>query len=50
MEHSPRTLEQLERQAIAQALEHCQRNISLAARQLGISRATLYKKMEKFHL
>ena len=36
--------------AVAQALEYCGQNITEAARSLGISRATLYKKMEKYQL
>lgn len=39
-------LEQLSRKAIAQALENARGNISAAARQLGISRQTLYRKLQ----
>lgn len=46
----PRTLEEQEREAVAQALEYCGQNITEAARVLGISRATLYKKIEKYQL
>lgn len=39
-------LEQLSRKAIAQALENARGNVSAAARQLGISRQTLYRKLQ----
>jgi transcriptional regulator of acetoin/glycerol metabolism len=32
------------------ALKECNGNISLAAKKLGITRTTLYKKMERFDL
>ena len=41
----PQNLEALSRQAINHALETSRGNISAAARQLGISRQTLYRKM-----
>lgn len=41
----PHNLEELSRYAIKQALEASRGNISLAARTLGISRQTLYRKM-----
>ena len=44
------TLEELERSAIAAALDSCGHNVTLAAKQLGIGRATLYKKLEKYGL
>jgi transcriptional regulator of acetoin/glycerol metabolism len=42
---APQNLEELSRSAIKQALEHCHGNISEAARRLGISRQTLYRKL-----
>jgi DNA-binding NtrC family response regulator len=44
------TLGQLERSAIAAALAQAQGNISEAARKLGLSRAALYRKLEKHGL
>jgi transcriptional regulator of acetoin/glycerol metabolism len=35
---------------IKMALKECNGNISLAAKKLGITRTTLYKKMERFDL
>jgi two-component system response regulator AtoC len=42
------TLKAAERAAIERALKHVQGNRSAAARILGISRATLYTKLEEF--
>lgn len=44
------TLDVLERDAVAAALAQVQGNISRAARLLGISRAALYRKLEKHAL
>jgi transcriptional regulator of acetoin/glycerol metabolism len=41
------TLSSLERDAIAAALAQAQGNISHAARMLGVSRAALYRKLDK---
>ncbi len=43
--NAPQNLEELSRSAIKQALESCHGNISEAARRLGISRQTLYRKL-----
>lgn len=43
-------LENLEKLAIMEALGKSKMNMSLAARELGISRPTLYKKIEKYGL
>ena len=43
-------LEQVERQAMVQALEASGNNVSEAARALGINRATLYRKLKKYNL
>jgi sigma-54 dependent transcriptional regulator, acetoin dehydrogenase operon transcriptional activator AcoR len=40
------SLEEISRAAIRQALEGSRGNISEAARRLGISRQTLYRKMK----
>lgn len=40
-------LGELEQLAIRQALDECRGNLSAAARKLGISRTTLYRKLEK---
>jgi transcriptional regulator of acetoin/glycerol metabolism len=39
-----------ERTKIVQALENSRYNLTKAAKQLGISRGTLYKKMEKYQI
>ncbi|WP_370627457.1 helix-turn-helix domain-containing protein [Rhodoferax sp. PAMC 29310] len=44
---APQNLDALSRQAIQQALLHSTGNISQAARQLGISRQTLYRKIKE---
>jgi DNA-binding NtrC family response regulator len=49
-EAAPMKLEELERRAIKRALEHFDGNLSDAARQLGIGRSTLYRKLEQFGL
>jgi DNA-binding NtrC family response regulator len=45
-----RSLEELERQAIERAIAHFGGNLSDAARQLGIGRSTLYRKLEQYGL
>jgi DNA-binding NtrC family response regulator len=47
---TPKNLEQLERQAIVRAMENNQGNLSDVARQLGIGRSTLYRKLEQYGL
>ena len=42
---APQNLDELSRAAIQQALENCRGNVSHAARTLGISRQTLYRKL-----
>ncbi|QPK62312.1 sigma-54-dependent Fis family transcriptional regulator [Methylomonas sp. LL1] len=44
------TLEEWEIQGIKTSLQACAGNISLAAKQLGITRTTLYKKIDRFGL
>src|SRR5690606_13732883 len=43
-------LEDMERDTIRRALDKHARNLSRAAAELGLSRATLYRKMEKYGL
>ena len=42
------TLEELERSMIARCLEHYEGNISRVAEALGLSRAALYRRFEKY--
>jgi len=44
------TLDELECRHIRSALQHCQGNIADTAKRLGISRAALYRRMEKHQL
>jgi DNA-binding NtrC family response regulator len=46
----PSTLAELERQAIIQALDRHAGNITYAAEELGITRTSLYRRMEKHGL
>jgi DNA-binding NtrC family response regulator len=46
----PRTLDELERETVRRALARCEGNVSLAAKELGLSRSALYRRMEKFGL
>jgi two-component system response regulator HydG len=47
---SGQTLDDVERAAIDQALRDCHGNISHAAKALGLTRASLYRRIEKFGL
>lgn len=49
-ESTPDTLEDMEKQMIARAVDQQEGNLSAAAGQLGITRQTLYNKMRKFKL
>jgi len=42
----PQNLNDLSMQAIQHALENCRGNVSAAAKQLGISRQTLYRRLK----
>ena len=44
------TLDEIERQTILQALERCKGNLSQVATALGISRAALYRRLEKYNI
>jgi len=46
----PRNLEDIERDAIVSAMESNRGNLSDVARQLGIGRSTLYRKLEQYGL
>lgn len=46
----PRTLEDMEKKMIQKSVEQNFGNLSKVAKELGITRATLYRKMEKFHI
>jgi DNA-binding NtrC family response regulator len=47
---APKSLEDLEREAIVAAMESNRGNLSDVARQLGIGRSTLYRKLEQYGL
>ena len=42
------TLEDIESMAIRKVMDRCEGNIAMAARELGISRAALYRRLEKY--
>jgi transcriptional regulator with PAS, ATPase and Fis domain len=42
------TLDEVEKNMVIKALDHYKNNISKAAKSLGLSRAALYRRMEKF--
>ncbi len=44
------TLEDLEREAVRQALDRHQGNVSLAAKDLGVSRSSLYRRIQRLGL
>jgi transcriptional regulator of acetoin/glycerol metabolism len=44
------TLEDIEKQAIAEALVRADGNLSQVCRELGIGRTTLYRKLKKYEL
>ena len=44
------SLAEVERQALVHALEIAANNVTMAARSLGINRATLYRKLKKYDL
>jgi len=46
----PSRLDAMERDTIARALETHDRNISRAAEALGLTRASLYRRMQKYGL
>ena len=44
------TLEEMERTAIADAIESCAGNLTMVAQRLGITRQTLYNKIKRYGL
>jgi DNA-binding NtrC family response regulator len=50
IDHTPRTLDDYERQHIAEVLRHHRGNRTHASRELGIARTTLIKKIKGYHL
>jgi transcriptional regulator of acetoin/glycerol metabolism len=44
------SLERTERDAVLMALHQCAGNIAATARQLGVGRPTLYRKMRKYNI
>jgi DNA-binding NtrC family response regulator len=46
--HQPRTMQEIEAEAIRAAIEHNNGNLVRAARELRIGRATLYRKLKKY--
>ena len=44
------TLDEMERSMIAQAMSRCNGNMTEVARQLGITRQTLYNKIKRYGL
>ncbi len=44
----PKTLAQIEKQALTSTLDHCKGNICQTARLLGISRPTIYRKLKSY--
>lgn len=43
-------IEEIERQAFAQALRHCDGNVAKAAKALGVAKGTVYNKMRRYGL
>lgn len=46
----PQTLDMLERDTIRRTLARCAGNVSVAARELGVSRSALYRRMQRYGL
>lgn len=46
----PRSLDDMERDAIREALERADGNVSLAAKALGVSRSALYRRLQRYGL
>lgn len=46
----PRSLEEVEKRAIEQAVQRHNGNISKAAQELGLTRAALYRRLEKYNI
>ena len=50
MAYGATTLDEMESEAISEALRRCGGNLSEAAKQLGITRQSLYRRIEKYKL
>lgn len=50
LDHQNLNIDQMEKKLIIEALERCHGNISKAARELGITRTALYRRLDKFNL
>ncbi|MBL1407933.1 sigma-54-dependent transcriptional regulator [Sphingobacterium faecale] len=50
VEYGNQSLEELERKAVQSAIERYNGNISKAAKELGLTRAALYRRMEKYNI
>ncbi len=46
----PQTLDELEKDTIRRALARCGGNVSLAAKELGVSRSALYRRIQRYGL
>lgn len=46
----PQTLDEVERDSIRRALARCDGNVTLAARELGVSRSALYRRIQRYGL
>ena len=44
----PRSLDDMERDAIREALARVDGNVSLAAKALGVSRSALYRRLQRY--
>lgn len=49
-DNEPRSLEEVEKRAIEQAMQRHSGNISKAAHELGLTRAALYRRLEKYNI
>ena len=49
-EQSSLNLEEIERQTIQKVIDKCSGNISKAAKELGLTRAALYRRLEKYNI
>jgi two-component system, NtrC family, response regulator len=45
-----KTLDEVQKEAILKAMKDCANNLSMVAKMLGISRATLYRKLDKYNI
>ena len=47
---APVTIQEMEKQALVEALKNSNRNVEPASKALGVSRATLYRKIKKYRI